>query len=138
MLSCKISPIAIAAIAIPRIKGSFTCGQLPFFVVLTIALTMGAPAKITDIITRFRWHIGGRWHFTKCIVKHRWRAPIAPKVPAISDHCHLVTRVGRECPESDIATFKFNTPIFKTHGHGRPSVTGLLYPHYHSRSHHCR
>ena len=41
----------IAAIAIPKIKGSFTCGQLPSFVVLTMALTISAPAKITDIIT---------------------------------------------------------------------------------------
>ena len=69
----------IAAIVIPRIKGSFTCGQLPSLVVLTIALTMGAPAKITDMIT-------GTYAGDGILPKASKtpKAPIAPKVPAIS------------------------------------------------------
>ena len=51
-------------------------------VVLTIAFTIGAPAKITDIITGT---YAGEGIFPKA--SKTPNAPIAPSVPAINDHC---------------------------------------------------
>ena len=40
----------MAAMQIPAMKGGLTKAQLPSFVVLTIAFTIGAPAKMMDMI----------------------------------------------------------------------------------------
>ena len=73
-----------AANTIPKIKIPDTLLQALVLVVLTMAFTIGAPAKIIDIITGTYATVG---FGAAPKASNTPSAPIAPSVPAISDHC---------------------------------------------------
>ena len=67
----------------PSTNGHCTLAQPLFFVVLTTAFTIGAPAKMIDMTTGT--YTGGFGDAPNA--SSTPSAPMAPSVPAMSDHC---------------------------------------------------